>query len=259
MNGRIFGMLGFSALCGLLAAWYASSWLTNVETSVRQAETIEMETVVVAARDVPFGVTFDETMLALIEMPVSQLPKNVITSQQAVLGKFALRPFLEGEMIVPDRVGDSMSAGMLAARIQPGMRAISVRVDAVTGVAGFVMPGDRVDILSLRSASGQEAYRSSLLLQNMRVLAVDQDTDNEAGRPNLMNTVTFEATPDEAEILALADRVGALQLILRNPGELASSYRPRQQLQILRGTEQDVIEMATSVQPSQTDELLSSN
>ena len=258
MSRRIFAMLGFSTLCGLLAAWFASSWLTNVESSARQAEQIKMETVLVASRDIPFGATFNASMIRVIEMPASQLPGNAVTAKENALGKFALRPFIEGELIVAGRVGDSIAAGLLAARISSGKRAVSVRVDDVSGVAGFVMPGDRVDVLSIRSDNNSAtSLRSDMLLQYMRVLAVDQQTANEAGRPNLMNTVTFEATPTEAEILALADRVGTLQLILRNPGELARSAPARQQLKILRGTEQDVIEVPRASQAYSENTLIS--
>lgn len=258
MSGRILTMLGFSTLCGLLAAWFASSWLTDVESTARQAEHIQMETVLVASRDIPFGATFDNAMLKVIEMPASQVPGNAVISKGNALGKFALRPFIEGELIVAGRVGDSIAAGLLAARITSGKRAISVRVDAVTGVAGFVMPGDRVDVLSIRSDSNSStSLRSDMLLYNMRVLAVDQDTANEAGRPNLMNTVTFEATPTEAEILALADRVGTLQLILRNPAELVQSVPARQQMKILRGTEQDVIDIPRAAQAYSENTLIS--
>lgn len=258
MSGRIITMLGFSTLCGLLAAWFASNWLTDVASSTREAERIEMATVLVAARDIPFGATFDQSMIRVIEMPAAQVPGNAVTTKENALGKYALRPFLEGELLVTARVGDSLAAGLLAARIGPGKRAVSVRVDAVTGVAGFVMPGDRVDVLSIRSDSrSAAALRSDMILLNMRVLAVDQATANEAGRPSLMNTVTFEATPAEAETLALADRMGTLQLILRNPGEMVQSPPPRQQLKILRGTEQDVIDIPRAVQGYSDNALLS--
>ena len=255
MSRKVVTMLGISALCGVLAAWYAGVWLNDVQNVSQQpvTETPAMATVLVASRDVEFGSIFDESMISAVEMPADQLPKGVITAIEEVTGKFALRPFVEGEWLIPDRLGDSLLTGLLAARIAPGKRAVSVSVDAdaVSGVAGFVMPGDRVDVLSIYpDTHNSNSFGSELLLQNMHVLAVDQQTFSKDGHPSLMNTVTFEATPEQAEILALADRVGSLQLILRNPGELAETFRERKQLQILRGTEQELIQIIRPAQSS---------
>jgi pilus assembly protein CpaB len=206
-----------AALLGLGAAWMA-------HRSNRSADPAEvpLTTVVVARIDVATASTLDPIGLTTVEWPREHLPSGALTSVDAAAGRVARRPIAAGEPILESALFERGTEGGLGAVIEPSQRALSVKVDSVIGVAGFVKPGSRVDVLTtLRRVDQDKATPySKVILQDVRVLAVDQKLEEARdGKPELVNVVTLEVDPSQAEHLIYAAHEGRLQLALRTPGD----------------------------------------
>ena len=144
--------------------------------------------------------------------------------EKSLIGSVAREPFVAGEPIITTKIVKPGERGFLAAVLHRGMRAVSVPVDATADVSGFVLPGDRVDLLVTlplpqdgAGAGGTPHKAAETVLRNLRVIAVDQQPDNK-GQPVLARTVTFEVTPKESEIVAVAGDIGKLSLKSVQPG-----------------------------------------
>jgi len=171
--------------------------------------------VVVAAADIPFGAPIEARHLKKIEMVARERPPGSFTDPADVVGKVATAEILADEVLLERRFVTPGPGSPLAAVLAPEMRAVSVRVDDVVGVGGFILPGNRVDVIAAR-ATGERAYAETIL-SNVKVLAVDQQASADKNAPVVVRAVTLEVTPDGAEELARAKQLGALQLSLRNP------------------------------------------
>jgi pilus assembly protein CpaB len=197
------------------AAWVANQWV-QARTADPGAVKTATTTVVVAAMDLPFGTKVDARHLGTIEMLRGSEPAGVYRELKEVEGKVARASLLRGEILLEGRFVDQGNGSTLAAVVEQNMRAVSVRVDDVVGVAGFLLPGNRVDVLGSRDISNQEA-QTETILQNVRVLAVDQTAASEKNEPVVVRAVTLEVTPAQAEILVKWKEQGSIQLTLRNP------------------------------------------
>jgi pilus assembly protein CpaB len=133
----------------------------------------------------------------------------------AVQGRIARSTIMKGELLLAGRLAQEGDGSILAAVVTENMRAVSVRVNDVVGVAGFLLPGNRVDVVTAYQA-GQET-RSETVIQNVKVLAVDQTASTDKNEPVVVRAVTLEVTPTDAEQLVLAEQRGTIQLALRNP------------------------------------------
>jgi pilus assembly protein CpaB len=174
--------------------------------------------VVVATRDIPAGASLEGQALEVKQWPAPAIPKDALSSLEAAANRVARVPVFAGEAIVPGRLAPVGTAPGLEARIGPGMRAMSVRINDVAGLSGLVQPNSRVDVLvTLRETGGQGTEEvSKLFLENMRVLSMGSRTTRDAsGESNPATTATLEVTPAQAEKLAVALRQGAVQLVLR--------------------------------------------
>lgn len=174
--------------------------------------------VVVAAKDIPAGAALDAQSLTVKQWPAVTIPRDAFGSLQSAVGRVARVPVFAGEAIVPGRLAREGTAPGLEARIKPGMRAMSVRINDVAGLAGLVQPNSRVDVLvTLRETSGQRTEEvSKLFLENMRVLSMGSRTSRDGtGDATPATTATLEVTPEQAEKLAVAMRQGMIQLVLR--------------------------------------------
>ncbi|WBA79845.1 Flp pilus assembly protein CpaB [Endozoicomonas sp. GU-1] len=256
MNGRTLGMLGFSAVMGLTAAWYASTQLTGAESTQpvqAQQQGIPMGQVLVAKETIPFGTPLTSDLVSTMDIALEHLPDGALTRLTEINGKMALNALLPGDIIMSARLTDAGTGGLLATRVQPGKRAVSVRVNDVSGVAGFVLPGDRVDVLSIqtaRSGGSNNTDNSEILLSDVVVLAVDQQAINDSGRPQVVRSVTLEVSPRDSESLVLASSRGSLQLSLRNPEESLYPEVEDNRLQIIRGTSRELTRLkGQSVSP----------
>jgi pilus assembly protein CpaB len=176
--------------------------------------------VLLAARDLEIGTLIKDTDLVNGDW-VGPLPKGVLVSKDAIVNRGVVAQLYQGEPIQDSRLAAVGSGAGLAATIRPGMRACAVRVNDVVGVAGFVVPGMRVDVLisgNSPGSPGTEGSKVKTLLQNIEVLSAGTNIqkDNE-GKPVQVQVVNLLVTPEQAEVLSLASNETRIQLVLRNP------------------------------------------
>jgi pilus assembly protein CpaB len=201
----------------ILAAVVVFSALRNRESEVQRAmaHTVEL---VVAARDIPLGAKVLPDAVKLVRWARDSVPQGAFTDPQAVAGSFAKNQFVANEPIVASKLfmGEKTS-GVMPLLIPAGMRAMSVPVDEVADIAGFVAPHTHVDILVAISGNNpSESSFSRIVLQNIEVLAVAQEIEHEKDEPVVVKVVTLLVIPSDAEKLALASREGTLRLAMRN-------------------------------------------
>lgn len=217
MSSRTLMLIALSVLFGLGAAWMANNWLTARLDTTADAN---MENVVVAAVEIPFGQMVEPQQVKIVAMPRGTAPSDAFDSVEKVTGRIATFTLLQGDILRGARLAEHLGGSTLASLIEPSKRAISVRVDDVVGVGGFLLPGNRVDVLVAKQegGSGREA-KAETILYDLRVLAVDQTASTDKTQPVVVRAVTLEMTPEETEKLVKAQAEGRLQLALRNPLE----------------------------------------
>lgn len=198
----------------LIAATLATAWMKSRVDAV-EASNRTLTSVVVAARDVPMGKRVDREDLRTVRTSMEGAPADSYRDVAEVIGQVSRSPLYAGEVLVARRLSDYAGGSALAAVLKPGMRAVAIRVDDVIGVAGFVLPENRVDVISAFSNDGSTTAET--IIRDVRVLAVDQRSDSTADGPVVGRAVTLEVTPADAEKIAVARQRGVLQLSLRNP------------------------------------------
>ncbi|HXN12033.1 MAG TPA: Flp pilus assembly protein CpaB [Candidatus Acidoferrales bacterium] len=201
----------------ILAAIVVFSALNKRESEVQRAMARTIE-VVVASNDIPVGTKLAPASVKLVRWSRDSLPQGVFTDPQTVAGSFAKSEFVANEPIVASKLfmGQTTS-GVMPLMIPAGMRAMSVPVDEVSDIAGFVAPHTRVDILVAVAGTGPgEPSFSRIVLQNIEVLAVAQEIEHIKDEPEVVKVVTLLVTPPDAEKLTLASREGLLRLAMRN-------------------------------------------
>jgi pilus assembly protein CpaB len=177
--------------------------------------------IVAAAADIKLGAVLTASDLTTIQV-AGPLPKGAILKRENAVGRGVMSPLYQGEPIMEPRLAPVGSGGGLAATIKPGMRACAVKVDEVVGVAGFVTPGMRVDVLISGMPPGpanpDQGPEVRTLLQNIEVLSAGTDIQKDAeGKPRQVPVVNLLVTPEQAEVLSLASNQTHIQLVLRNP------------------------------------------
>ena len=202
-----------SLLLAVGAAWVANRWL--ISRDAEQEAATSTVPVAAAAIDIPFGTKVEARHVVVIRMLKDTAPDGVFPAVAAVEGKVARASIMKGEILLAGRFAEEGEGSALAAVVGDNMRAVSVRVNDVVGVAGFLLPGNRVDVVTAYR-DGQET-RSETVVQNVKVLAVDQTASSDKNEPVVVRAVTLEVTPADAEKLVLAEQRGAIQLALRNP------------------------------------------
>ena len=227
-------MIGFAVLFGLLAVFIAQSWL-NSQAELRmksleaQKKPIETQTLVVASKPLRFGNEVTSTSLKEIPWPEGAVPAGAFAKISDVIGagrRVVLTAIDANETILSSKITGAGQRATLSATLQDGMRAVTIRVNDVEGVAGFVLPGDRVDVALTRQVD-KAAATTDVVLQNTRVLAIDQTADERNDKPSVVKAVTLEVDTAAAQKLALAASVGSLSLMLRKAGEVASETTKR--------------------------------
>lgn len=196
----------------------AASWIAYKRVKV-QAASAESHTtqVLVAAFDIDYGQTVAAEQVKLVPWPEDSVPEGAYTSVEAAVGKLASLAIVKGEPLTDRRVVENLGGSALANLIEPNKRAMTVRVNDVVGVGGFLLPGNRVDVIATRTNRGDNRAETKTVLQNLKVLAVDQQARTEEDKPVVVRAVTVEVDPKEAEILTTATAEGTVQLVLRNP------------------------------------------
>ena len=198
----------------LIAATLATAWMKSRVDAV-EASNKNLASVVVAARDVPMGKRIEREDLRIVRTSVEGAPSDAFRDVTEVVGQVSRSPLYAGEVLVARRFSGYAGGSALAAVLQPGMRAVTIRADDVIGVGGFVLPENRVDVISAFEANGTP--RAETIIRDVRVLAVDQRSDATVDGPVVGRAVTLEVTPADAEKIAAARQRGSLQLTLRNP------------------------------------------
>ena len=212
MHTNFFVMVTIAFLLALCSAWMANRWIestTVVKTNVTP--------IVVAATEIPYGVKLDESMIKLISWPESTLPQGAYTSKEQVINRITMNKFYADEIITEKRISEHFAGSTLSALIAKEYRALTVRVDDVVGVAGFILPGNRVDILTTKLDRTANLADTHTLLENIKVLAVDQEVSTDKEKPAIVRAVTLELKPEQAEIIVKSMQEGSIQLTLRNP------------------------------------------
>src|SRR5271170_2424015 len=174
--------------------------------------------VIVAADDIQVGSRVEEHDVRIARFPASGLPPGAYTKRSQVMGRGVIIPISRGEFVLPSKLAPENAGAGLPALIPPGMRAVSVRVNEVVSVAGFVGPGTRVDVLLTGTPNGTSESQTTTVLQNVAVIASGQRLErNAAGEAQATPVITLLASPEDAERLTLASSEGKIQLSLRNP------------------------------------------
>ena len=199
------------------AAFVANEWIA-ASVMPDQAAKDNSAHVVAAAMPIPFATKVEGRHLKLVEMPEGIMPEGFFATIEEVVGQVSTTSISRGEILVAERFRRHSAGSTLAALVDENMRAVTVRVDDVVGVAGFLLPGNTVDVLASRKVSGKRAVTETIL-KNIKVLAVDQQASAEENEPVIVRAVTLEMLPKQAEELVRARTEGTIQLTLRNPLE----------------------------------------
>jgi pilus assembly protein CpaB len=215
MKGRFIFMLLLAFVFASFAALIAKSWINNQIASKGPTTT----PVVVGATEIPFGVKLEPLHVKIMQWPGTDVPEGSFQKTEDVVGKIVKNNFHPGEVITTKRIAEHLGGSTLSSLVSENSRAISIRVDDVVGVAGFVLPGNRVDVLATRVKrdAGHGKAETNTILENIKVLAVDQEASPDKEKPAVVRAVTLELKPNEAEILVAAMQEGKIQLTLRNP------------------------------------------
>jgi pilus assembly protein CpaB len=206
-----------AGIAAMIAAIIVYSALKKREAEVERAMVKSVE-IVVAARDLPLGTKIEPGSVKLARWSRDSVPPGAFTDSSAVLNTFVKDSFVTNEPVVADKlyVG-TRTAGVMPLLIPAGMRAMSVAVDEVSDIAGFVLPRTHVDVLVSITGSGQNTKPfSRIVLQNVEVLAVAQEIEHSKDQPQVVKVVTLLVTPEQAERLGLASREGTLHLVMRS-------------------------------------------
>jgi pilus assembly protein CpaB len=215
-NKRFFIVLAGALLFGLLAAVSVTRYLSSA-----QAYTRNLNRVAVAKVAIPLGTKIIPEQIMVVQFPPESTPDGAFDSVEKLAGRVAVMNIAPREPITEARLAPEGTAGGLSAVIPEGYRAMTVKVDDVVGISGFVMPGTLVDVVVVIDPAekiGMQDPISKIVLQNIKVLANGQNIDKPADQreANSVKAVTLLVTPDQAEKLALASSEGKLQLVMRN-------------------------------------------
>jgi pilus assembly protein CpaB len=214
----LVALLGVAVAGG--SAYGAREYLDQSRAVAATDPAAALVTVVVAGRDIPFGQPIQPQMLQVMSWPRAALPPGAITDLDALIPKPGMPPrratheMAQGELVLASKVSNFGEKVTIVQTLGENARAMAIRVDAETAVGGFVTPGDAVDIVLTQ---GKDAsLRAVTILQNIRVLGVDQQADQQSDQPLVARTVTVEVTPEQSQTLALAQKAGTLSLSLRS-------------------------------------------
>lgn len=228
-----------SILFGLGAVFFAKKWMEGQAQPQVEVEVVEREPVVIAAQDIEAGTVIEEQHVMTKLLEKSWRNNDQFTSSELLVGKVVATTIYRGEILSSLRLSTPGEGSTLAALIPENKRAVTIRVNDVIGVAGFLLPGNRVDILNTMKF-GANSATTLTVLKDIKVLAVDQTAKTKENKPIIVRAVTLEVTPKEAEKLLSAQSKGLIQLALRNPHEpeekVVKRYIPPPSVTIIKGT-----------------------
>ncbi|MGH9875235.1 MAG: Flp pilus assembly protein CpaB [Pyrinomonadaceae bacterium] len=220
-NKRLIFALAGAVLCGVLGVMLVTRYLSSV-----QAYTKDLGNVVVAKTEIPLGAKITAENLMLASIPNGSAPEGAFRKTDEVIGRIAITPIGVRETVTTIKLAPEGVGAGLSAVIPDGYRAMTVKVDDVVGVSGFIMPGSFVDVVAIITPIGQQGAEnqgpiSKIVLQSIKVLASGPKLDSPENQrePTNVKAVTLMVTPDQAEKLVLAANEGKLQLVMRNYGD----------------------------------------
>jgi pilus assembly protein CpaB len=226
-------MIAFAVLFGLLAVFLAQTWLNN--QADQRMKSLEAQrkaapparTIVVAAKPLRFGDELNSSALREVPWPEGATPAGAFNKiSDITTGKrVVLMPIDVNEAVLAAKITGPGQRATLSGTLQEGMKAVTIRVNDVEGVAGFVLPGDRVDVVLTRQ--GDKSASNDVVIQNARVMAIDQLADERTEKPSVVKAVTLEVSVTDGQKIALASSVGTLSLLLRKAGEIAEDTTRR--------------------------------
>jgi pilus assembly protein CpaB len=246
-------MTGVAVVFGLLAVFVAQIWLNNQANKRAQAmatdnKPVPTQTIVVAKQPLRFGTELNASMLQEVPWPSKSVPAGAFAKITDLLShgrRVVLTAIEPNEPVLALKITGPGERATLSALVHKGMKAVTIRVNDVDGVGGFVMPGDHVDVVMTRQLDKGSAV-SEVVLQNTRVLAIDQNADERIGKATVAKSVTLEVDTVQAQKLWLAASVGTLSLLLRKAGETAETKTRKITLNDLNSDEPANSERATT-------------
>jgi pilus assembly protein CpaB len=220
-NMRSLVVLIIALLAGLGAVVLAAKW-------IQQQNQGSGNKIAVATLDIQLGNRLTPQMIQMVDWPAGSSPAGAFSDAALLADRVVKTTVMRGEPILENKLAPVGSRGGLSAVVEEGKRAITVRVNDVVGVAGFALPGNYVDIMVNTQEEGSQANDqdraiSKIVLEHILVLAVAQEAGRDETTPKVVNAVTLEVTPEQAEKLDLARSVGSLSLVLRNQTDMEPS------------------------------------
>lgn len=230
MNRQNIIALCVAGVIGLVAVFLANSYFSGIEKAQEdEVRATRLTRIAVALQDIPLGTALTNTNVRMADWPANSVPPGSFDNfGAATTNRIALEAIRPGEPIIAGRISGTDGRATLATRLDEDRYAISVAVNAVTGVSGFVRPGDLVDVLLTRQIPGDGAKSydkmTDVIARGLPVLAIDQVLDRSKTDPALGSTATLEVSMEDAQRLSLARELGTLSLALRN---VASPANPK--------------------------------
>lgn len=225
MQLRALIMLAVALIMGGLAVYLVNTLITRDKEVGAELQPVGIKPVVVAAADLAVGTRLDKVMLKAVDWPETSIPEGHFSEVEKVIGEkppVVIKEIRKGEAVLEYKLSEHGARAGLTTRIPIDKRAITIAVNEVKGVAGFVLPGDRVDVMFTSNVDRTDKKPATrTLLQNIEVLGVDQISTDKDGEPKVVNAVTVLVTPEEGKKLTLGQTVGDLNLMLRNEGDVA--------------------------------------
>lgn len=230
MQKRAIVLLVLALIMGGIAVILVNTMLQR-EAVQRDVKPMNTQPVVVASVDLKTGTRLDALSIKTVDLPIDSLPDGVYSDSAVLLGDVApivLKEIRKNEVILPYKLSPQGARAGLPPRIPEDQRATTISVNEITGVAGFVLPGDYIDVIYTTSQNRSDKQPvTHTLLQNLLVLGVDQFSSEDEDKPHVVNAVTLLVNPNEAKMLVLAQQTGSLNLMLRNEFD-ASMVQDRQ-------------------------------
>jgi pilus assembly protein CpaB len=226
MRNRIFSVLLLAILVGGGLAYGTYNFMQNQPA---QSASVATQPVVVAAADLQLGAELKKDDLQVMQFPAGKTPEGIFAKPEEIIGRGLIVPIVKNEPILRAKLASKEAGSGLPPVIPEGMRAISVRVNEVVGVAGYVLPGNRVDVLATANPTNNQADTTTkVILSNVQVLTAGTrlERDQENTKPVQVTVVTLLVYPEQSERLALASTEGKIQLALRNPLDQGAPETP---------------------------------
>ncbi|MGB8817905.1 MAG: Flp pilus assembly protein CpaB [Rhizobiaceae bacterium] len=275
MKGKLVPMVGLAVVFGALSIFVADRFVKSqtpaaqplaVESANANQPSIETKKILVASTALKFGMEVTPETVQEVDWPANSLPVGSFSSLSELTDggkRVVLSPMAANEPVLLAKLSGKDGRASLSNLLEPGMRAVSIRVDDITGVAGFVTPGDRVDVLLTRqktnvqqqsnseevtAATPTSELASEVILQNVKILTTDQTADQSATQPTIARSVTVEVSTDDAQKVALAQQLGTMYLLLRSAGD--ASAAGNSSLSASGFDKKDVVSASVATSPS---------